>query len=135
MWNRKLYQGTSAKGHRPLKTVVLSLALGMSIAVYNLTSVEHVRALSPFSVEPAHFVAAGASHTCALTQIPIGGVTCWGSNVSGQLGDGTKTDRTTPTQVQGLTSGVSSVVAGESHTCALIAADGSVKCWLPLRER
>ena len=76
-----------------------------------------------------HYVAAGGFHTCALTALPTGGVKCWGSNLNGQLGDGTKTERATPTQVQNLTSGVSSIVAGEYHTCALIAVDGSVKCW------
>ena len=41
---------------------------------------------------------------------------CWGSDSSGQLGDGS------------LTSGVSTVSSGARHTCALMTA-GGVKCW------
>ena len=71
-------------------------------------------------------LAAGASHTCALTT--SGGVQCWGSNASGQLGDGTTTSRATPVAVVGLSSGVSALAAGASHTCALLTG-GGIQCW------
>ena len=71
-------------------------------------------------------IATGANHTCAVT---LGGaVKCWGENVNGQLGDGSKSERRTPTPVLGLDSGVVDVVAGYSHSCALLAT-GAVKCW------
>jgi alpha-tubulin suppressor-like RCC1 family protein len=45
-------------------------------------------------------VASGGSHVCALTT--AGRLWCWGSNSSGQLGDGTTTDRHAPVAVLGF---------------------------------
>ena len=70
-------------------------------------------------------IAAGGAHTCALGT--TGAVKCWGDNSAGQLGDGTQSGRTIPTEVPGL-SGVVEITAGGVHTCAVLAA-GGVKCW------
>lgn len=68
---------------------------------------------------------AGTSHMCATV---YGEVRCWGSNSSGQLGDGTTTAHSSPAPVTGLSSGYTLVTAGDTHSCAL-SSTGSVKCW------
>jgi hypothetical protein len=70
-------------------------------------------------------LAAGKSHACAL--LDDGTVRCWGSNYSGQLGDGTTTFRTAPVAVSGLRN-VAFIAAGDRHTCAALL-EGSVSCW------
>ncbi|MFN7725672.1 MAG: PKD domain-containing protein [Rubrivivax sp.] len=71
-------------------------------------------------------VATAAYSTCALNQ--AGAVHCWGLNGSGQVGDGSNINRSTPVAVSGLASGVVAISAGWEHMCALTSA-GTVKCW------
>jgi len=71
-------------------------------------------------------IVAGDYYTCLLTT--NGGVKCMGKNNFGQLGNGTTTDRATSVDVLELTEGVSALVAGDNHTCALTTG-GGVKCW------
>jgi alpha-tubulin suppressor-like RCC1 family protein len=71
-------------------------------------------------------LAAGWNHTCAVSG--GGGVVCWGNNDNGQLGDGSRTDRTKPVDVKNLDIRVVAVTAGWGHTCVLTDA-GGVKCW------
>src|SRR5262249_2621340 len=72
-------------------------------------------------------VAVGSLHGCAVRA--DGTAWCWGRNDSGQLGNGSPPTAAAavPVQVSGITGAVS-VVAGRSHTCALLAG-GTVKCW------
>ncbi len=68
----------------------------------------------------------GQHHSCSLSL--EGGVTCWGQNSVGQLGDGSNTDTATRVGVVGLQSGVQGVFTQFNHTCAL-TQEGGVKCW------
>jgi alpha-tubulin suppressor-like RCC1 family protein len=69
-------------------------------------------------------IAAGALHTCALTE--TGGVRCWGSNSEGELGND-NVYRNAPPESDALT-GVKAIAAGENYTCALMETSG-VRCW------
>jgi alpha-tubulin suppressor-like RCC1 family protein len=70
-------------------------------------------------------VSTGPGHACALLSNAT--VKCWGSNRTGELGDGTHTRRLTAVAVQGLADAIS-VSAGFRMSCALLA-DGTVRCW------
>jgi len=65
-------------------------------------------------------------HTCAVAS---GQAYCWGSNSTGQLGDGSTNLRSTPVLVDTSTmSGtVSYIATGIAHTCAV--ASGQAYCW------
>ncbi len=76
-------------------------------------------------ITTASAIAAGGLHTCAILADRT--VRCWGANLSGQLGDGTTTDRPAPVAVVGITT-ATEIAAGIAHTCAVLA-DGSVRCW------
>ncbi len=85
----------------------------------------------------AKAIATGAAHTCAL--LDDDSVKCWGANDDGQLGLGDIDARgddlnemgdNLPTVSLGLPTGVrvTSIAAGDAHTCALLST-GTVKCW------
>jgi alpha-tubulin suppressor-like RCC1 family protein len=77
-------------------------------------------------------VEANSVHTCAR-QLD-GTLWCWGANVNGQVGDGTRiSPRINPTQVSALgTSVAEALLGGEAtyigHTCAR-KSDGTLWCW------
>jgi alpha-tubulin suppressor-like RCC1 family protein len=74
----------------------------------------------------ARDIAAGRNHTCAVRA--NGTVACWGSNDSGQIGDGTiGGTRLSPVTVPGLNN-VVSIAAGEAHTCVVLSV-GVPLCW------
>jgi alpha-tubulin suppressor-like RCC1 family protein len=69
--------------------------------------------------------AACEGHTCALRA--DGQLFCWGANGSGQLGDGSMTDRALPVAVAPQVRWTS-VAAGPLSTCG-IQHDGTLWCW------
>jgi hypothetical protein len=75
---------------------------------------------------PVLHVAAGSNHSCAIIDQTI---KCWGSNLFGQLGDGTFGGPPTPprTVALGTSAFPIDVTAGGDFSCALLS-DGSVKC-------
>ena len=79
---------------------------------------ENVSSLSTNSI--------GSLGTCVVTT--AGGLKCWGGNASGQIGDGTTSDRLVPTDVSGLAAGVQAVTTSGSHTCAVLTG-GGIRCW------
>ncbi|QWB99902.1 InlB B-repeat-containing protein [Mycoplasmatota bacterium] len=76
-------------------------------------------------------ISIGVEHSIAITS--EGRVFSWGSNNNGQLGDGTRTDRTTPTEITsqfGLNAGetVKNISLGVEHSIA-ITSEGRVFTW------
>ena len=76
-------------------------------------------------------LSAGYQHVCAL--LTGATVNCWGANLSGQLGDGTTTDRSAPVAVKGVgattaLSGVTALSAGRQYSCARLSG-GAIDCW------
>lgn len=92
--------------------------------------------LTPVPVQMDHLpgvtftrIIAGSHHTCAEANNDK--LYCWGNNQYGQLGDGTATSRSIPTEVgTAHLPGVelSGATGGHEHTCAL-GSDGRSYCW------
>jgi alpha-tubulin suppressor-like RCC1 family protein len=70
-------------------------------------------------------IAAGGAHACAVLQDAEVG--CWGSNASGQLGNGTTVSAIKPVVVSSLLD-AQEVATGFDHSCAR-RASGAVVCW------
>jgi alpha-tubulin suppressor-like RCC1 family protein len=64
------------------------------------------------------------SFACALDS--DGDAACWGTNASGELGNGTQTDTLSPTLVD--VDHVTAIATGYDSACAMTAG-GTVSCW------
>lgn len=83
------------------------------------------------AVTCGNIIAAGESHTCALTK--AGTVWCWGLNEYGQLGNGTLTESSIPVEVlnpagNAPLGGVVAIATGQDRMCAVTSA-GAALCW------
>lgn len=85
--------------------------------------------IGSFTVAHAQKIAAGGWHSVVVCADST--VKAFGENATGQLGDGTSTDRSTPIAVPGLSSMVAVSAGGdqlEAHSVAL-KSDGTVWAW------
>lgn len=108
--------------------VILAAALGCREDAQSPTAPAREPALGTgAAVQALTFtqVSAGAHHTCALAS--DNRAFCWGANSSGQLGDGTSTQRLTPVPVGGGLRFLQ-VSAGFEHTCGITTNDLAY-CW------
>ena len=111
---------TTAKA-KPVKVTVVPGAGGPPVATTPLSGVSSV-------------AGDGLDAYCAVIG---GGVSCWGSNGAGQLGDGTTTSRPLARPVvgvggTGLLTGVTRVIGGRSladHMFCALLSSGGVDCW------
>jgi alpha-tubulin suppressor-like RCC1 family protein len=99
--------------------------LGTGGAAYNSPSPQDVLGISNADA----VIAAGGYSTCVRRDAGAT-ASCWGSNSSGQLGDGTTIDRSTPVNVSKLapTDNFTSLAVGDFSSCARMSL-GSVWCW------
>ena len=70
-------------------------------------------------------VTSSSDHTCAIRADNT--VVCWGTNIYGQLGNGTQVDSTVPVLVKGISQAIA-VSSNGNQTCAVLA-DNTVWCW------
>lgn len=76
------------------------------------------------SLVGATAIAVGQRTTCAATST---GTKCWGSNSSGQIGDGTTVDRGRATAISGVIGTAASVSTGGGFTC-ITSTNGGAQC-------
>lgn len=116
------------------RTVVRGLANGSTvrvrIAAQSAQGLGRFAGTGPIVLPLTLSISTGEDHTCAV--LPDRTAVCFGTNRSGQLGDGTTTDRSTPVPV--LTAAgrrlgrIRSIDAGPNHTCA-VTTRNEAWCW------
>ena len=71
--------------------------------------------------------AAGTNSSCAVKT--TGTLWCWGDNSTGQVGDGTTTQRTSLVQISSGITDWTDVTVGNQMACARRATGNDVYCW------
>jgi len=98
---------------------------GIDLRVVTKSGTSSVNGHDRYEFRTYNRIAAGELFSCRVAS--GGHVHCWGDNLHGELGDGTKNERHGTVTVTGLR-GVVALGAGAAHSCAL-KADGTVWCW------
>jgi alpha-tubulin suppressor-like RCC1 family protein len=93
-------------------------------SIFSIAEATAAAAARP-SLSPRATVVSGATHACSVSA--SGALSCWGGNTYGQLGDGGRTRRSTPTAVAGGLS-FARIAAGFTATCG-ITTGGELYCW------
>ena len=102
------------------------------VASLILDVLENKQVLYPKTVEVGNernviSISLGGAHSCAI--LDNDALKCWGSNVFGQLGDSTTSNRATPTTIYlGDDRYASSIALGFGHTCAIFD-NKTLNCW------
>ncbi|WP_344067403.1 hypothetical protein [Nostocoides vanveenii] len=99
----------------------MTLTLGVSLSVAAAAHTAPAELATSYKL-----IDGGGAFTCAVTT--GGSAKSWGQGFMGQLGDGAGADRSQPVTVAGLSSGVGTIAAGDSHACA-VTTSGAVYCW------
>ena len=91
------------------------------------TGTDNVLGVLPTGFEAnTGIIAAGSTHTLALDG--PGTLSGWGANNQGQLGDGTTTQRTSPSPVPTIPDVPVLLDGGSNHSCAILPG-GYASCW------
>ncbi len=106
--------GSWRLGLTPGANTVTASRQGAASAVFTASGIDF----------PVTSIAAGTAHTCGVAPE---GLRCWGSNVTGQYGNGGTTSDSLPTPGAGALA-FAQVAAGTAHTCGVTAA-GVAWCW------
>ena len=122
----KIHHGLFLKKKGSLNYLMVLALRGLIVLITSCGLVNFALAATPLTGVSQLWKGGVSAHSCAV--MTNGGVKCWGDNSQGQLGDNSTSHRFTPVNVNGLTSGVSAIALGLSHSCALTTS-GGVKCW------